>query len=224
MSIKDNLNQVLQKIPSHVKLVAVSKTKPATDIMEVYNTGVRDFGENKVQELLSKYETLPADIRWHLIGHLQTNKVKYIAPFVSCIHSVDSLKLLKEINKEALKSSRTINCLLQIHIAKEETKFGYSLEEVEETLQSDDFKNLKNISIGGVMGMATYTSDTNQVRREFGELKSIFNKLKEKYFNSSSDFKDISMGMSDDFEIAIECGSTIVRVGSSIFGERNYLN
>lgn len=224
MSIKDNLNQVLQKIPSHVKLVAVSKTKPATDIMEVYNTGVRDFGENKVQELLSKYETLPADIRWHLIGHLQTNKVKYIAPFVSCIHSVDSLKLLKEINKEALKSNRTINCLLQIHIAKEETKFGYSLEEVEETLQSDDFKNLKNISIGGVMGMATYTSDTNQVRREFEELKSIFNKLKEKYFKSSSEFKDISMGMSDDFEIAIECGSTIVRVGSSIFGERNYLN
>jgi pyridoxal phosphate enzyme (YggS family) len=222
MSIKDNLNQVLQKIPSHVKLVAVSKTKPAADIMEVYNAGIRDFGENKVQELLSKVDVLPSDIHWHLIGHLQTNKVKYIAPFVYCIQSVDSLKLLKEINKEALKNSRVINCLLQIHVAKEETKFGYSLEEVEETLQSEEFKGLKNISIGGLMGMATYTSDVNLVKSEFLELKSIFDKLKKKYFASNADFKDISMGMSSDFEIAIECGSTIVRVGSSIFGERNY--
>ena len=220
MGIKDNLYQVLSKIPSHVKLVAVSKTKTADEIMEVYNEGVRDFGENKVQELLSKVDVLPKDIRWHLIGHLQTNKVKYIAPFVHCIQSVDSLKLLKEINKEAIKNNRVINCLLQVHIAQEETKFGFSEEELLECLESEEFKALHNISVGGLMGMATYTPDEAAVMKEFTNLKEIFGRLKQKYFTASEDFKDISMGMSSDFELAINCGSTIVRVGSSIFGER----
>lgn len=188
--------------------------------MEVYNEGVRDFGENKVQELLSKVDILPKDIRWHLIGHLQTNKVKYIAPFVHCIQSVDSLKLLKEINKEAIKNNRVINCLLQVHIAREETKFGFSEEELIECLESEEFKGLKNIVIGGVMGMATYTTDEAVVMKEFTYLKEISGKLKQNYFTENKGFKDISMGMSSDFELAIACGSTIVRVGSSIFGER----
>lgn len=188
--------------------------------MEVYNQGVHDFGENKVQELLSKVDALPKDIRWHLIGHLQTNKVKYIAPFVHCIQSVDSLKLLKEINKEAIKNNRVISCLLQVHIAREETKFGFSEEELMECLESEEFKNLKNIAIGGVMGMATYTIDEAVVIKEFTYLKEIFGRLKQNYFLASEGFKDISMGMSSDFELAITCGSTIVRVGSSIFGER----
>lgn len=188
--------------------------------MEVYNEGVRDFGENKVQELLSKVDILPKDIRWHLIGHLQTNKVKYIAPFVHCIQSVDSLKLLKEINKEAIKNNRVINCLLQVHIAREETKFGFSEEELIECLESEEFKSLKNIVIGGVMGMATYTTDEAVVMKEFTYLKEISGKLKQNYFTENKGFKDISMGMSSDFELAIACGSTIVRVGSSIFGER----
>lgn len=188
--------------------------------MEVYNEGVRDFGENKVQELLSKVDILPKDIRWHLIGHLQTNKVKYIAPFVHCIQSVDSLKLLKEINKEAIKNNRVINCLLQVHIAREETKFGFSEEELIECLESEEFKSLKNIVIGGVMGMATYTTDEAVVMKEFTYLKEISSKLKQNYFTENKGFKDISMGMSSDFELAIACGSTILRVGSSIFGER----
>lgn len=220
MNIKENLKEVLQKIPSHVKLVAVSKTKTVNDIMQVYNEGIRDFGENKVQEVLSKYDKLPADIRWHLIGHLQTNKVKYIAPFVHCIQSVDSLKLIKEINKEALKNSRTIDCLLQMHIAKEETKFGYSLDELEETLQSEELKSLQNINIRGVMGMATFTDDDKLIREEFQNLADIFKKIKLKYFPEKSDFNEISMGMSSDFELAVSCGSTIVRVGSRIFGSR----
>lgn len=222
MSIKENLHQVLQNIPPQVKLVAVSKTKTAADILEVYHEGIRDFGENKVQELTQKYETLPKDIHWHLIGHLQTNKVKYVAPFVHCIQSVDSLKLLKEINKEALRNNRTITCLLQIHIAEEETKFGFSRSELEACLGSDEFNSLKNIQIGGVMGMATFTTNQEQIRKEFKELKSIFEKLRTAYFKESVLFKDISMGMSSDYELAIECGSTIVRVGSSIFGERRY--
>ncbi|HEX3007211.1 MAG TPA: YggS family pyridoxal phosphate-dependent enzyme [Bacteroidales bacterium] len=222
MSIKEHLYEVVKKIPSHVTLVAVSKTKPVTDIMEVYDEGVRDFGENKVQELVQKYEQLPKDIRWHLIGHLQTNKVKYVAPFVYCIQSVDSLKLLKEINKEALKNNRIINCLLQVHIAKEETKFGFSCEELTACLENDEFKSLKNVSIGGLMGMATFTSDQSLIQNEFTELKSIFDKLKLEYFKSNTDFKNISMGMSSDYELAINCGSTIVRVGSLIFGERQY--
>jgi pyridoxal phosphate enzyme (YggS family) len=220
MSIKDNLYQILSKIPSHVKLVAVSKTKTADEIMEVYNEDVRDFGENKVQELLSKVDALPMDIRWHLIGHLQTNKVKYIAPFVHCIQSVDSLKLLKEINKEAIKNNRLIHCLLQVHIAREETKFGFSEEELVECLENEEFKALHHISVGGLMGMATYTSDEAVVMKEFTYLKQIFGKLKQNYFATNEDFKDISMGMSSDFELAINCGSTIVRVGSSIFGKR----
>jgi pyridoxal phosphate enzyme (YggS family) len=220
MSIKDNLHQILSKIPPHVRLVAVSKTKTAAVIMEVYNEGVRDFGENKVQELLAKVDELPKDIRWHLIGHLQTNKVKYVAPFVYCIQSVDSLKLLKEINKEALKNNRVITCLLQVHIAQEETKFGFSWQELVGCIESDEFKNLTNITIGGVMGMATYTSDDSVVIREFSNLREIFEKLKQNYFSNKESFKDISMGMSSDFELAIQSGSTIVRVGSSIFGER----
>lgn len=220
MNIKENLKEVLQKMPSHVKLVAVSKTKTVNDIMQVYNEGIRDFGENKVQEVLSKYDKLPADIRWHLIGHLQTNKVKYIAPFVHCIQSVDSFKLIKEINKEALKNSRTIDCLLQMHIAKEETKFGYSLDELEETLQSEELKSLQNINIRGVMGMATFTDDDKLIREEFQNLADIFKKIKLKYFPEKSDFNEISMGMSSDFELAVNCGSTIVRVGSRIFGSR----
>lgn len=220
MSITENLNQVLSKIPSHVTLVAVSKTKTATEIMEVYNYGIRDFGENKVQELVSKYEQLPKDIRWHLIGHLQTNKVKYIAPFVHCIHSVDSLKLLKEINKEAIKNNRTISCLFQIHIAKEETKFGFSWEELIDCINHEEFGALKNVQISGVMGMATYTPDENLIRSEFEELKSYFNELRQTYFAENQSFKEISMGMSSDFELATNAGSTMVRVGSSIFGER----
>jgi pyridoxal phosphate enzyme (YggS family) len=220
MSIKDNLYQVLSKIPPHVRLVAVSKTKTVAEILEVYNEGIRDFGENKVQELLSKMDELPKDIRWHLIGHLQTNKIKYIAPFIHCIQSVDSLKLLKEINKEALKNNRVITCFLQVYIAQEETKFGFSWQELVECIESDEFKNLKNISIGGVMGMATYTFDEKVVLREFSSLKEIFGKLKQNYFSDKEGFKDISMGMSSDFELAISSGSTIVRVGSSVFGER----
>lgn len=222
MSISASLNQVLKHIPAHVRLIAVSKTKPQEDILEVYNAGIKDFGENKVQELVPKYEALPKDIRWHLIGHLQTNKVKYVAPFVHCIQSVDSLKLLKEINKEAAKNNRTINCLLQVHIAKEETKFGFSEEELRAALGSDEFKLLKNIQVCGVMGMATYTSDEDLIKSEFSELVSIFKGLKTEYFSGNSDFKEISMGMSSDYELAIACGSTMVRVGSSIFGERNY--
>lgn len=220
MSIKDNLHSILTKLPPHVKLVAVSKTKTVAEILEVYNEGIRDFGENKVQELMQKVGELPQEIRWHLIGHLQTNKVKYVAPFVNCIHSVDSLKLLKEINKEALKNNRTVNCLLQVHIAREETKFGFSWPELVECIENEEFKNLKNISVIGVMGMATYTSDETLVRTEFSNLKEIFEKLRQNYFSENTGFKEISMGMSSDFELAIDCGSTIVRVGSSIFGER----
>lgn len=221
MDIKDNLLRIREKIPPHVRLVAVSKTKPVDDILAVYNTGVRDFGENKVQELVQKYEQLPKDIRWHLIGHLQTNKVKYVVPFVYCIQSVDSLKLLKEIDKEAAKQKRIMNCLLQVHIAKEETKFGFLWDELVSCLESEEYQTLKNISIGGVMGMATFTPDESLIEKEFLELKTIFQKLRNTYFKESGEFRDISMGMSSDFELAIRCGSTIVRVGSSIFGERN---
>jgi len=222
MSITDNLNQVLIQLPSQVNLVAVSKTKTAAEIMEVYQAGILDFGEKKVQVLLGKYEALPKDIRWHLIGHLQTNKVKYIVPFVYYIQSIDSLKLLKEINKEALKIERKINCLLQIHIAKEETKFGFSRQELVDCLESNEYKELKNVNIAGVMGIATYTSDEYIIKREFSELKEYFIKLKEKYFSANPDFKELSMGMSSDYELAILSDSTMVRVGSLIFGERQY--
>jgi PLP dependent protein len=221
MPSADNFRDFIKNLPTHVKLVAVSKTKSEEEILEIYHAGHRLFGENKVQELLPKYEDLPKDIEWHLIGHLQSNKVKYIAPFVGMIHSVDSLKLLKTINKEALKNNRTIKCLLQFHIAEEETKFGLDIEEAAEILSSEEFKELKNIEICGVMGMATFTDDLEKVRREFKNLKSVFGLLKKAFFADQSNFSEISMGMSDDYQVAIKEGSTIIRVGSAIFGSRD---
>jgi len=222
MEIGKNITEIIQSLPAGVRLVAVSKTKPNSDIIEAYNVGQRIFGENKVQDLSKKYEELPKDIEWHFIGHPQTNKVKYIAPFVSLIHGVDSLKLLNFIDKEAQKNNRTIRVLLQFHIATESTKFGLSEEEAEEILNSPEFAELEYIEVAGVMGMATYTDDENQIRNEFRMLKSIFNTLKNKYFSTVNTFVEISMGMSDDYPIAIEEGSTLIRVGSKIFGERNY--
>lgn len=222
MSISQNIDQVLKSIPENVKLIAVSKTKPNEAIVEAYEGGYKIFGENKPQELKGKFETLAKDIEWHFIGHLQTNKVKYIAEFVHLIHAVDSMKLLKEINKQALKHSRVINCLLQFHIAQEESKFGYDLSEAEEMLNSDEFKNLEGVNIVGVMGMATFTDNHDQVRSEFKQLKTNFDVLKAEGFKDKSDFTEVSMGMSGDYQIAIEEGSTMVRVGSSIFGARNY--
>ncbi|RUT80073.1 YggS family pyridoxal phosphate-dependent enzyme [Ancylomarina longa] len=220
MNISQKINEIVACIPDHVKLVAVSKTKPNEDILEAYKGGYRIFGENKPQELTLKYNDLPKDIEWHMIGHLQTNKVKYIAPFVKLIHAVDSIKLLKEINKQAEKNNRVIDCLLQFHIATEQSKFGLSLSEAEELLMSDNFKELQNVRIVGVMGMASYSPDENQVRNEFRNLNDIFKFLRAKYFNTDDTFKEISMGMSGDYRLAIEEGSTIVRVGSSIFGGR----
>ena len=215
-----NITSLKQKIPSSVKLVAVSKTKPASDIIIAYNTGQRRFGENRVQEILNKKDLLPSDIEWHLIGHLQSNKVKFIVPFISMIQSVDSFKLLKTINSEALKINREIDCLLQIHIAEEETKFGFSMNELYEMADSPEFANLKNVRICGVMGMATFTDNTDQVRKEFNYLVKCFNSLKNRYFTDVPEFMEISMGMSGDYNIAIREGSTIVRIGSLIFGER----
>ncbi len=218
MSVADNLNHIKSTLPKHVTLVAVSKTKPNKDIIDAYNTGHRIFGENKVQELSSKYESLPKDIEWHMIGHLQSNKVKYIAPFVSLIHGVDSFKLLKEINKRAAQNERVINCLLQIHIAEEQSKFGFSEEEVTELLASSDYQELSNINVVGLMGMATFTENEEQIRSEFKILNQLYSTLKTQYPNLNT----LSMGMSGDYKMAIEEGSTMVRVGSSIFGERNY--
>lgn len=220
--IKENLNKVRATVPNDVTLIAVSKTKPVADLQEAYEAGQRIFGENKALEMRDKHQELPKDIQWHFIGHLQTNKIKYIAPFVSLIHSIDSISLLEAVNKEAVKNNRVIDCLLQFHIAKEDTKFGLDIEEAEEMLKSDSYKNLNNINIIGVMGMATFTDDVNQIRNEFKSLKNIFNILKERYFQDKESFKDISMGMSDDYPIAIEEGATMVRVGSKIFGARNY--
>ncbi|MDA3867812.1 MAG: YggS family pyridoxal phosphate-dependent enzyme [Salinivirgaceae bacterium] len=220
MSIKENLQQIRNTIPENVTLVAVSKTKPIEDIELAYQEGQRHFGENKAQELQGKQPELPTDIKWHMIGHLQRNKVKYIAPFVHLIHAVDSFKLLKEINKQAKNNNRTIHVLLQFHIAKEESKFGYTMERFEEEWKNNDPKALENIFIDGVMGMATFTDNMDMVREEFRRLKTIFEKLHQSYFTDSS-FSQISMGMSQDYEIAIEEGSTMVRVGSSIFGARN---
>jgi pyridoxal phosphate enzyme (YggS family) len=216
--ISANIHKILEEIPSSVKLVAVSKTKPAEAVLEAYETGQRAFGENKVQEMVGKYEQLPKDIEWHLIGHLQSNKVKYIAPFVHLIHAVDSLKLLEAINKEAAKNNRIINCLLQFHIAKEETKFGLSIDEAKELLRSDSFKSMENISIRGVMGMASFTEDEQRIRDEFRLLKSFYEDLKFEIRNSK--FEILSFGMSGDYKIAIEEGSNMIRVGSSIFGGR----
>ncbi|MCQ2607250.1 MAG: YggS family pyridoxal phosphate-dependent enzyme [Bacteroidales bacterium] len=222
MMIQENLKRIVATIPEGVTLLAVSKTKPESDILEAYEFGIRDFGENKVQEMTRKYEALPKDIRWHLIGHLQTNKVKYIAPYVHLVHSVDSLRLLEEINKEAKKCNRVISCLLQFHTASEETKFGLLQEEAVQILESESYKQMENVRICGVMGMATNTDDTDLIHREFKTLKSIFDFLKTNYFSDSQCFGTISMGMSEDYKIAIEEGSTIVRIGSSIFGERDY--
>lgn len=218
MSISENLQQIKASIPEHVTLVAVSKTKPNEDILEAYSTGHRIFGENKVQELTTKHDSLPKDIEWHMIGHLQRNKVKYIAPFVHLIHGVDSFKLLKEVNKRAAQNNRIINCLLQIHIAQEQSKFGFSEQEVIELLNSDEYNQLKNVNVIGLMGMATFTKDTNQIKNEFSSLKQLYDKLSTFNFQLSI----LSMGMSGDYHIAIEQGSTMIRVGSSIFGERNY--
>ena len=220
MKIKKNLQSILSKIPDHVKLVAVTKTKPVSDIMEAYDSGQRAFGENKIQELVDKFSQLPADIEWHMIGHVQRNKVKYIGHFVSLIHGVDNFKLLKEINKQAEKNNRIIDCLLQIKIASEDSKFGMTAKEATDILQSEEFSELKNVSIKGVMGMATFTDDTNQIKKEFKYLKQVFDDLK-KAQTYNSQINTISMGMSGDFQLAIECGSNMIRVGSSIFGARN---
>lgn len=220
MDIGKNIAEIKQSLPEGVKLVAVSKTRSPQIILQAYDAGHKIFGENKAQELIQKQEVLPKDIEWHFIGHLQTNKAKYLAPFVSMIHSIDSFKILKTVNKEAKKNNRIIPCLLQFHIAQESTKFGLSEEEAYEILDSEEYKTLKNISIAGVMGMATFTDDKLQVRHEFRFLKKIFDKLKKEYFPRKKAFKEISMGMSDDYEIAVEEGSTIVRIGSKIFGAR----
>ena len=220
MSISNNLKNILSTLPRTVKLVVVSKTHPAETIKEAYNAGYKIFGENKAQELISKQPLLPQDIEWHFIGHLQTNKVKYIVPFIHLIHSVESLKILSEINKEGLKNNKIVNCLFQFYIASENTKFGLSYEEAEEILNADEYKTFKNMRICGVMGMATFTEDMAQVSKEFGNLKKIFENLKTNYFSNDNTFKEISMGMSDDYKVAIEQGSTIVRVGTAIFGNR----
>ena len=218
--IVDRLSEIRDEIPKEVTLVAVSKTKPASDIQIAYDAGQRIFGENKVQELTAKEEALPKDIQWHFIGHLQTNKVKYIASFVSVIHAVDSLKLLEEINKHAIKNNRTIDCLLQFHIADEESKFGLDFEKAQELLGSREFVELQNVNIIGVMGMATFTKNEEQVRDEFQNLESYFNVLKSHYFKFNEDFRTISMGMSGDYRLAIEEGSNMIRLGSTIFGAR----
>jgi PLP dependent protein len=218
MSIAENIKKVKSQLPEQVKLIAVSKTKPTELIQEAYNSGHKIFGENKVQELAAKHEVLPKDIEWHLIGHLQTNKVKYIAAFVSLIHSVDSVKLLKEIDKQALKNNRVIDCLLQIHIAQEETKFGLDENELKDLINSSELQDLKNIRITGLMGMASFTENENQVRTEFSNLAKLFKEIKSEINNTV--FKEISMGMSGDYKIAIEEGSTMVRIGSALFGSR----
>jgi hypothetical protein len=218
----EKYHQILDQLPESTRLIAVSKTKPVEDIQRLYEEGQRLFGENKAQEMKAKHEALPQDIQWHFIGHLQTNKIKYIAPFVTMIHSIDSEPLLVEVNKLAAKNQRVIPCLLQFHIAQESTKFGFTLEECRAMLQGEIFPILQNVRLCGVMGMATFTEDMDQVRREFRHLHDIFQSLKEEFFADQEDFKELSMGMTDDYPIAIEEGSTFVRVGSAIFGVRNY--
>ena len=216
MNIASKIKEFTSELGPEITLVAISKTKPRSDILEAYQAGHRDFGENKVQEMTEKWEALPRDIRWHMVGHVQTNKVKYMAPFVNLVHAVDSLKLLKEIDKEAGKNDRIIDCLLQIKIAEEESKFGLSRMEAEEILNSEKFKALKHVKVKGLMGMATFTEDMQQVKREFHTLKIIYDEWKSKNPN----FNILSMGMSGDYKVALECGSNMVRIGSSIFGER----
>jgi pyridoxal phosphate enzyme (YggS family) len=218
--IKEQLQKINEVIPPNVLLIAVSKTKPNEDLLEAYDAGQRHFGENKVQELCEKWNSLPKDIHWHIIGHLQTNKVKYIAEFIHLIHAVDSLKLLQEIDKQAKKHERVIPCLLQFHIAKEESKFGLSISEAEELLQTSVYASLTNIRIAGVMGMASFVDDEQQITNEFNELAHIYATLKNNYFKDVDSFREISMGMSGDYPIAIKAGSTMIRVGSTIFGGR----
>jgi PLP dependent protein len=220
MSIQESLTELLKKVPPGCTLVAVSKTQPPEIIREAYASGQRVFGENRAQELASKYEILPKDVEWHMIGHLQTNKVKYIASFVSLIHSVDSFKLLEEINRQAIKADRVIPCLLQIHIAEEETKFGFSPAEVFELVSSESWNSLQNIQVKGLMGMATFTQNEQQVRKEFRNLKILFEKLQAQALPASMIMEELSMGMSGDFKIALEEGSTMIRVGTAIFGQR----
>lgn len=224
MGIAENLKTIREKIPGHVTLVAVSKTKADELIMEAYRAGHRDFGENKVQDLAAKQERLPADIRWHMIGHLQSNKVKYLASFVHMIHGVDSLKLLSVIDREAGKHGRVIDCLLQVHIAAEESKFGLTEEELLQLLASHSFREMKNVRIRGLMGMATYTENSDQIREEFRHLLRIFDRLKAECFSGQASFDQLSCGMSGDYALAIEEGSNLVRIGSLIFGPRNYSN
>lgn len=220
MTIRENLTKLQRELPAGCTLIAVSKTQPLEKIQEAYNCGQRAFGENRAQELASKYEVLPKDIAWHMIGHLQTNKVKYIAPFAALIHSVDSLKLLEEINRHGLKLQRVIPCLLQIHIAEEETKFGFSSDEALELVSSAAWINLKNIQVKGLMGMATFTENVERVRKEFRNLKGLFDKLKSQKLPLSVTMEELSMGMSNDYRIAVEEGSTMVRIGTAIFGPR----
>ncbi|HAL82349.1 MAG TPA: YggS family pyridoxal phosphate-dependent enzyme [Mucilaginibacter sp.] len=221
MSIADNIKRLKKEtLPINVKLLAVSKTKPVEDVQEAYDAGQRLFGENMVQELVEKQEHLPKDIQWHLIGHLQSNKVKYIAPFISMIQSVDSLKLLQEIDKHAEKNKRVIDCLLQIYIADEETKFGLGFDEAVELLRSEEFAALKHIRIRGLMGIATNTDNEKQIKDEYYELKTFFDGIKQSFFRKDAAFDTLSMGMSSDYKVAIEQGSTMIRLGSTIFGER----
>jgi len=221
MNIAKNLTALREEIPANVTLVLVTKTRTTGEIMEAYQAGHRHFGENKVQELIEKAEKLPKDIAWHMVGHLQSNKVKYIAPFIHLIHGVDSLKLLKVIDKEGRKNEKLLSCLLQVHIAEEETKFGFDRTELFETLQSDDFKELTNCRIMGLMGMATFTDDRLKIRNEFRSLHKLYNEVRERFFPGADYFSELSMGMSDDYQIALEEGATIVRIGSKIFGPRD---
>lgn len=218
MDISENIKKYKAELPENVKLVAISKTKPNEDLMEAYNAGQRILGENKIQEMTDKWEELPKDIEWHMVGHVQRNKVKYMAPFVSLIHAVDSLKLLKEINKRAKQNERSINCLLQIKIADEDSKFGITSEEAREILNSEAYSKMENVEVIGLMGMATFTDNEDQIRSEFKYLKSVFDKFRDEH----PDLQELSMGMSGDYQIAVDCGSTMVRIGSSIFGARNY--
>lgn len=219
MRIAENLKNIKAALPPEVTLVAVSKTKPVSDLLEAYAAGQRIFGENKIQEMTEKWEQLPKDIEWHMIGHVQSNKVKYMAPYVALIHGVDSLKLLEEINKQAAKHNRIINCLLQIHIAEEETKFGLDASELEAILNAASFHSLQNIKVIGLMGMATFTENTVQIEKEFRFLKSLFDQY-QSFKRSNVSLETLSMGMSGDYQLAIDCGSTMVRIGSSIFGKR----
>ncbi|MEL1242889.1 YggS family pyridoxal phosphate-dependent enzyme [Flavobacterium sp. DGU11] len=220
MSVQNNLNTIQSSLPPHVTLVAVSKTWPVSDLMEAYNAGQRIFGENKIQEMADKHDEMPKDIQWHMIGHVQTNKVKYMAPFVSLIHGVDSLKLLVEINRQAKRYRKVIDCLLQLHIAEEDTKFGMDESELTVLLESEEFKQMQNVRVKGLMGMATFTDNKDQIRKEFNKLKTVFDTIAKIPATDNYQPTTLSMGMSGDYQIAIECGSTMVRIGSSIFGNR----